>query len=143
MAWSPKTLLSSLYKNKKMETVLHDKYNIPRDSVDDISREKADDGGHQYQIQFRQKFINAELVSEFCEYNDLYVCEKNQSSIDVYRIGSKSDLLVGHINRNNPYRTTVKYFDEDKIRSESTATLVMISKFFSYRSQGEFRFVDK
>ena len=142
MVWSPKVLLSSLHKHTDVKTVLHDEYSIPEESVDHITQKETDDGVQGYKIQFKKEFINRDLICEFCKYNDLYTCEKDQESVDIYRIGSKSDLLLGNIERGSSYNVIMKYFEDDKIRSESTARLVMISDFFSYRNQGDFRFIE-
>lgn len=142
MTWAPTNLLLRLYRNhKEVRTVLHDEYNIPRDAVNSIDKRKTDDGESAYQVQFQEEYVNDNLISKFCEYNDTYMCERDNGRMNIYRVGAKSDLLVGNIENNTHYTVTVEYFDEDKIRSESTSKLIMISEFFNYRTQGDFRFV--
>lgn len=142
MAWSPKTLLSGFYSSYEIEDVLYEDYGISEDSIKNISKTKAEDGSPKYHVQFKQDFVNKNLMQEFCSYNNSYICKEDKNKLTVLRSGSKSDLPVAEISNMGTYELVIEYFNEDEIQSESTASLVMLSKFFQHRNKGDFVFTE-
>lgn len=142
MVWSPKTLLSGFYSNYRIEDVLYEDYKIYEGSVENINKTKAEDGSPKYHVQFKQDFVNKNLMKEFCSYNNSYICMEDDNKLTVLRSGSKSDLPVAEIGNTGSYEIVIEYFNEDEIQSESTASLVMLSEFFQHRNKGNFAFTE-